>query len=153
MKKKTKEIFEDIESLIIIVLIWSILTTIFPLTDYLNKTLSSVISWIVNFGIFGYLGYRIVSEKKDEKYAAKAGAYLGAIIGLAGAVLSLLTFYFFPERIASVIQAAIDKGADRATVELFIKIGLYVNFIIVPIFSAAFGAFLTWLSALIFKKK
>ena len=155
MKKREnyKEIFERIEFLAIILIIWSLLTTLFPLENYLGKTFASVLGIVITLGAFGYLGFSIKKENKDERYAAKLGAYLGAIVGLAGAIIGIISFYLFPERIEQVIQQAISQGADANLVRKMTKISIYFSLIFSPAISAAFGSLISWVFSLGPRKK
>jgi Na+-driven multidrug efflux pump len=105
----------------------------------------------VTLFIFGFVGYN-VSKAKDVK-AAKVGAWTGVIMGLFSAVLGIISFYAFPDRIIQALAAAAKQGVSSATTMSFLQIGIYVNLILSPLIFGLIGALLAWLGFLIFKKK
>ena len=153
MKKKEgfKEIWEKIESFAIILIIWTLLATILPLQDWIGKSFVSILTWVIQLGAFILLGYQITSKDK-ELLPTKYGAYLGAILGLAYAVIGIASFYLFPQNYQEAINQAVQAGADVKTVMLFVKIGIYFNLLLMPVLTGAIGAFVTWLSSLITKE-
>lgn len=153
MKKKEgfKEIWEKIESYAIILIVWTLLTTILPLQNLIGKSLVSILTWVIQLGAFILLGYQLTSKNKDL-LPSKYGAYLGAILGLAYAIIGIASFYLFPQNYQEAINQAVKAGADINTVRLFVKIGIYFNLILMPFLTGAIGAFVTWLSSLITKE-
>ncbi len=151
-RRKNFSYYLDFMDLSIIVFtIYAIINMLFPLVNFLGNTITSLISFAVTIFIFGNVGYKISKEKDAEP--AKAGAYTGIVVGLISAILAIITFYFFPASLADSIQKAVQAGADRATVETFMKIGLFAGLLITPAIYAAIGALLVWISKLIFRKK
>jgi hypothetical protein len=121
--------------------------------DYFGEKILSLLGWMINITTFGYVGYSAIKKKNDILYAIKEGAYLGAIIGFVSAALGIISIYMYPEKTQEIIQSAIQNGADPIKAMLFIKISAFSNLIFIPLFSAAIGAILTWIPAMIFKKK
>ncbi|MBS3084657.1 hypothetical protein J4411_01975 [Candidatus Pacearchaeota archaeon] len=124
-----------------------------PLTNLIEVTLSSILSIAVTLFVFGFIGYKISRKKKTVVKSGKAGAWAGIIAGLISAVLGILSFYLFPERIAEILQAAAQQGIDTNASMTIIQIGIYLNIIILPLIYAAIGALFSWLGFFIFKKK
>jgi hypothetical protein len=150
---KFYRIWNIIELPVLIIVIYNLLELAFSITTYVNKLFPA---WILNVAItlfaFGLIGYNASREEKNPT-PGKYGAYAGLITGFVGAVIGILTYYFFPEKIAEALQIAAQSGADMATVQTFMKISLYAGLVISPAVNAAIGAFLAWISAMIFKKK
>lgn len=146
-----KKYWEFMEFPLIILIVWTLIAALTPIQDYINKTLFTLISWSVTIFIFGYIGKN--SSKEGESVSAKIGAYVGVISGFVGAVVSVILFYTSPDVLLGIIEAASQSGADIETVKTFSKIGIFFGLIISPIFSGAIGALISWIGALIFKKK
>ncbi len=57
--------------------------------------------------VFGFIGWTMVKDhKKVVKTAAWGGALTRVIVGLVGAIISILMFYPVPEVIQSAIMQA-----------------------------------------------
>lgn len=153
MKKESdfKKIWSVIEPFVLILFIWTLVTTLFPIQKYLGNVLSSILTWVIQIGCFVILGFEL-SKSKDKISAAKYGAWLGAILGLFFALIGIFSFYFFPANYQEAINVAIQAGADASLVNLFVKIGLYFNLIFTPLITGAISALITWLSYMLFRK-
>ncbi len=158
MKKKVKKdfnyIWDIIDVSVFIIVIYSLLDLVFSVTTYINKLFPS---WIFGTALtifaFGLIGYKAVKQKDKPGQIAKYGAYAGAITGFVGAIIGIITFYFFPERLVDAIQQAVQAGADPAMVQTVMKIGLFASLVFSPAINAGIGALISWISGLIFKKK
>lgn len=135
---------------VIVFVAYSVINIIFPFTRLVGQTLASILLIAVTLFVFGFVGFK-VSKVKDAN-PVKTGAYAGVIIGLVSAVLAIIAFYFFPASIAEALQKAAQAGANQATVETVMKVGLFVGLVIDPAIYAAIGALLVWVSKFIFKK-
>jgi len=136
------------ETSIIVFAVYSLLVMVFPTTS-LGTTISSIISIIVILFVFGLIGYNVYEKKSKDLKVGKIGAWAGALIGLISAIVGILTFYLFPGRIQEILQQAAKAGAS--TQITIIQIGIYLNIIILPLIYALLGAFVSWVSFLIFK--
>ncbi len=152
MKNNKSVIWSIIETPVIFFVVYSLLVLVLPVESWIGATFSSVISILVAFYVFGLVGYGVAKNNVEIK-PSKAGAYSGAVMGLASAVVGVVSYYIYPEKIAQVIQAAVKKGVDAGTIQTVIQIGIYVNLLIDPIIYALIGAFLSWLAFLIFRKR
>jgi hypothetical protein len=143
MKKERglKDYWELIDVPVVIFILYMAITLAFPLNNFLGDALAAIISIAVMLAVFGFIGFKIFRE--GDEHPGKAGAYAGAIVGLASAVLSIIAFYLFPSVFAQAIQDAIRAGADAATVRTFMQIGLFAGLIINPAIYAGIGAVLT----------
>jgi cytochrome bd-type quinol oxidase subunit 2 len=151
-KKGIKELWDDIELPVIVLVVWGIIAVFFRIDQYFpNKILYSSLSLVISLVVFGYIGYSLAKDKK-EKDATRAGAYAGVIVGLISAVITIISFYVMPELFSEQITTATKAGADPNTIKLFVQIGLYFGLIISPIISGAIGAFSSWVGSKIFKK-
>lgn len=152
-KKDFKYIWGIIETSVLIVVVYSLLDLAFSINSQIDKIFPS---WILNFAItifaFGLIGYKTVMKEKTPT-PGKYGAYAGLITGFIGAIIGIITFYFFPEKIADAIQQAVQAGADVKTIQTFMKIGIYASLVISPAINAALGALIAWVSGMIFKRK
>ena len=158
MKKKVKKdfnyIWEIIEISIYIVVGYSILDMAFSVSTYVNKVIpAGIFSILLTVFAFGLIGYKAVRQKEEPSQIARYGAYAGAIVGLASAIIGFVIFYFYPEKIAAALQQAAQAGADTAMIQSVMKIMIYVNFVLSPAINAGIGALFAWISGLIFKKK
>ena len=154
-KKKTfNEIWDIIDLPVFIIVIYALIEMLFSVSASINNVFPS---WILNFAItlfaFGLIGYRVIKLNEKPEHAAKYGAYAGIITGIIGAVIGIITFYVFPERFIDAIQQAVQAGADYATVQTFMKIGIFASLVISPAINAGIGALISWISGLIFRKK
>jgi hypothetical protein len=143
--------WEDIEFPTIILIVWGAIV-LFLRVDQLipSKLVFNILSWGISLVVFGYIGYSLAGKKR-EKEAVRAGAYAGIIVGLASAVLSIISYHFFPGFFDAQIAEAVKAGADPAIVTLFIQIGLYVSLVLSPAISGVIGAFVSWVGSKIYK--
>jgi len=154
-KKSFDYIWSIIEVPVLIVILYSFLDLAFSINTYISKVIpSGIFNAALTLFVFGWIGYNTVRIKDETpQRAARYGAYAGVILGLISAIIGIITFYFFPEKIVEAIQKAVQAGADASTVRSIMKIGIYASLIISPAINAAIGAFLAWIGGLIFKKK
>ena len=153
-KKDFSYIWDLIEFPVVILVLYSLLDLAFSITDYIGKIFpAAIFGFLLTVFAFGLVGYNTINRKESPSRAARYGAYAGIIVGLAGAVIGIITFYFFPEKIAEAIQKAIQAGADASTAKSIMKIGIYTSLLISPAIDAGIGALISWISASIFKKK
>jgi Na+/proline symporter len=153
-KKSLDEIWDIIDDSVIIILVYYLLELFLNINLYIGKVMpSQIFSTALMIFAFGLVGYRVTKQKEHSEKAAKYGAYSGLIIGLISAIVGIITFYMFPERIAEALKQASQTGVDTSTVKQFMKLGLYVNFVLSPAIYAGIGALISWVSSLIFKKK
>lgn len=153
MKKDFGYIWDIIEDSVLILVVYSVLELFFSVNYYIDKLFPS---WIFNIALtifaFGLIGYKSIKKEK-EPTPGKYGAYAGIITGFVGAIIGIITFYFFPEKIAEAVRQAVQSGADPKAVQTFMKIGTYASLVLSPAISAGIGALIAWISASIFKKK
>ena len=153
VKKDFNYVWDVIELSILIIVGYSVLDMLLSISTYIGKVIpASIFGILILIFGFGTIGY-ISAKKKDSESAGKYGAYAGLIVGLASAIIGIITFYYFPEKIAAALEQAAQKGADISAAQSFMKIGLYINFIISPAINAGIGALVAWISGLIFRKK
>ncbi len=162
MKKpsKKKRDFDDIWDLIeipVYILVgYSLLDLILSVNSYIDKLFPSwIFSTALTIFAFGLIGYKAIKQKIPSKTndIAKYGAYAGLITGFVSAIIGLITFYFFPEKIAEALQKAAEAGADVAMAQTFMKIGLYINLVLSPAINAGIGALIAWISGMVFNSK
>lgn len=150
-KKGFGHYWEFMDVSVIIFVVYSLANAVFPFSSLIGNTLSAVLSFLVMIFVFGLVGFRL--SRTGEKNYPRTGAYAGIVLGLIAAAVAIVTFYFFPGSIAETLQKAANAGANPATIETFMKIGLFIGLIIDPAIYAAIGALLVWISKFIFKKK
>lgn len=158
MKKSEKRSFsyvwDLIELSVFIIVGYQLLDLAFSISLYVDKVIpASIFGILILVFAFGTIGYNGVKRNEESNKIAKYGAYSGLITGFVGAIIGILMFYFFPEKIALAIQQAVEQGADAQAAQTFMKIGIYLNLIIGPAINAGIGALVSWISGLVFKKK
>ena len=152
---KADHLWEIIKIPIFVMGLYSILTSFLPL-DISNSKIFPLwlVSLLISLFSFGYIGYKAIKLKQETKFALKAGAYAGAIVGFIGAVLGLILIYFFPDRFAQTIyEISKSTNIDASLIKSLLVLISWINLVTGPVFNGLFGALLSWLSALIFKKK
>ena len=137
-----------IETPIIVFFVYALLALVLQFGTLLGSLISSILSIAVLLFVFGLSSYNSVKFKKGRP--AKVGAYSGVLVGLISALVAILTFYFFPQVFADAIKKAVGAGASSSTARTAIQIGLYINIIILPVFYAAVGALIAWVSSYVF---
>jgi len=136
-----KKMWEVSEIPVYVLVAWSILSVIVMAYDILSQILLGAVGYAIALGAFGYIGYSVIQSKETFGTAAKTGAFAGVIIGLVGAVISIISFYVFPEMYADIItQAAAASQMPVDTVETYVLIGTYFGLISQPVVSAIMGA-------------
>lgn len=150
-KKDFGYIWDIIDMPVLILVLYSLLELSFSITKYVSKVIPpTFFGFLLSIFAFGLIGYRTIKKKENSTKAAKYGAYAGLIIGFISAIIGIITYYFFPEKIAESIQTAVQAGADASTVNQFIRIGLFANFILSPALNAGIGALIAWVSGAVF---
>lgn len=150
-KKNIKECWEITEYPIYLMILWSALNVFFPITNLINNLTAGIIGWLVSIIFFGHIA-KTALKKHDIKFTVQTGAFAGAIVGLAGALISILAFYFAPGIFTQAISNAVAQGATEGTVTAMMQIGLYFNLILTPIIYAIVGTIITWIATFLFKK-
>lgn len=103
-------------------------------------------------GGFGYLGYLAIrSHGHQILFAAKAGAFAGAVVGLGVAIISILAFYSVPGVQAETVDLLVEIGYDSEQAVSIASITIFSNIIFSPMINAIIGTIITLLSALITK--
>lgn len=152
-KKSFSYAWDTIELPVVLLIAYSLLDLFFSVTTYIGKIIPVwIFGALLTIFAFGIIGWK-VAKNNELEFATRYGAYAGLVVGLASAVIGLITYYFYPEKIADALQAAAQSGADMSVVQTFMKIGIYASFIISPAINAGIGALISWVSSLIFKKK
>jgi len=153
-KKNFKYYWNFIDVPVIVLIVWTAITLVFPLKDYIPGLAFSVISWAITILVFAYIGYVVIREKSNTtKNAAKAGAWAGAITGLGGAILTIAAYYISPGIFNETLQQMLKGGLDTNSAQLFLKIGIFSGLVTGPLISALIGALIAWISSLIFRNK
>lgn len=134
---------------------WSLLGLIIAIINYnlYTQIFSNISGWILTIAIFGFIGYSTTKDHKGEnKHGFWAGGITGVIYGFIGAIIAIIMINLIPDISAAALARASTQGVDPATMEKFIKIGLYVGLITGPLFSGVIGAIISWIGGLIGKK-
>lgn len=152
-KKNFDYIWDIIELPVFIIVAYSLLDLFLSVGTYIDKLFPAwILSTAITIFAFGLIGYNAVKKEKNPT-PGKYGAYAGLIVGFVSAILGIITFYYFPEKIAETLQKAAQSGADVSMAHSFMKIGIYISLVISPAINAGIGAFISWVSGLMFKKK
>lgn len=157
-KKKFNDYWKAIKIPFFVLLTWSIAGAIISLIsfDTYMSIFGSGPSIILSVAAFVFLGYCAVKDNGfTQKETAKAGALCGAMIGLAGAILSIVLITLAPETLDYTISLAVEKAqgnVDIDTLTNMIKIQTYLGVIIAPLINAGIGALLAWITSLVVKR-
>lgn len=134
------ELWEVSEIPVYALVLWNVISII--LTGFLGVNAASLqaVNWLVIIGAFGYLGYLATKvHKKGIAFSAKAGAFVGVIVGLAGAIIAILAFYSVPGYQAQTVDYLIQSGLDMEQAQNMASVGLYIAIITSPIISGIIG--------------
>ena len=134
---------------------WSLLGLIIAIINYnlYTSIFSNISGWIITLAVFGFIGYTTTKDHQGaNKHGFWAGGLTGAIYGFIGAIFAIIMINLVPDFTAATLAQASASGADPATMEQFIKIGLYIGLITGPLFSGVIGAIISWIGGLIGKK-
>ena len=154
-KKRTFEDVWDVIDISVYILVgYALLDLFFSVSTYVERlfpaAILGIVLMIIAYGSIGYIGRK---EKLEQTDINKSGAYAGLIIGLASAIVGIISFYVYPEKMAETIMKAVEAGADAAMVQTVTKIMTYVNLVLSPAINAGLGALIALISGNIFKKK
>lgn len=133
---------------------WAAFTLFIPLENYVGQTVFSIVGWLVNLGVFGWVGYNAMHENKKLGFASKCGAFSGAVGGFLGALVGIVAYNVVPERFVSTVQqimAASPQMTEEAAIQA-LSIGMYVGVLTGPIVSALIGAVIAMFFAWVFSK-
>ncbi len=154
-KKNVDHLWEIIKIPVSVLSIYVILST------FIQLRISSTSAWIYPISIFGlllslacffYVGYQSIKTLKSSRFALRAGAYTGAIVGLFSAFFGIILAYSFPAYYNNAILSAVEAGYDQTKALGLFRIVSWANIVFSPVLQALIGAFFSWIGALIFKK-
>jgi len=153
-KKSFNDIWDIIDISVYILIGYALLDLFFSISTHIQKVFpAAIVGVLLTIVAFGSIGYISSKEKEDPKTTARYGAYAGLIIGFITAIIGIISFYVYPEKMAEAIMKAVEAGADAAMIQTIMKITTYANLVIGPAINAGIGALIAWLGSLIFKKK
>jgi len=157
-EEKIDPLWATIKFPIFILILYSIFTNLLPSHfSRQNSLVIGLISFLITIFAFGYIGYISIKKLKDSKFALKAGFYAGAISGFLLAVFGLGLVYFFPERfsytLSEIGSKLRDLGLSTDLAYTLLIISSWINLLLGTLFNALIGALISWISALIFRKK
>jgi len=158
MEKRDKKTFSDVWDIIdisvYVIVGYSLLDLFFSISTYVGRAFPAAILgialMIIGYGSIGYIGRK---EKIEKKEITRFGTYSGLIIGLASAIIGIISFYVYPEKMAEAVMKAVEAGADAAMVQSVMKITTFANLVFSPAINAGLGALIALISGSIFKKK
>ncbi|MEA2036233.1 MAG: hypothetical protein U9O94_01905 [Nanoarchaeota archaeon] len=114
---------------------------------------SPLASWLLLIIVFGFIGWTIMKDHNGTvKMAAWGGVLSGAIAGFAGAIIAVLMYNFVPSMVQFAVNQAVQRGADAAMVESFMKLGIYIGLITGPLMNGILGGIISLITGLIAKK-
>lgn len=129
------------------IIIWSVLSILLQAYGDVPLWLISAIGFGVVIVAFGWIGRNM--QGKGFLKAAKPGAIAGAIVGLVGAILGILSFYFFPQVYAASIEQISSKGVPADAIHTYMLIGVYFGLLTGPVLNAGVGAIISGLSSMV----
>jgi hypothetical protein len=128
---------------------WSLLSLLLSAYQLLSPTVLGIIGWVLSFAAFGYIGGTM--KGCGAKAAAKMGALAGLFVGCVNALLSVFSFYYYPQIFEQAFSEAIAQGVPAETAQNFMMIGVYAGLIITPLIMAGIGALISIVSAWLMK--
>lgn len=133
---------------------WAMITLFVPIENFIGQTMFSIMGWLMNFALFGWIGYNAGHHSKKLGFAAKAGAFGGAAGGLLGAALGVIAYNIVPHRFASTIQQimAASPQMTEESARQALSIGIYVGVVTGPIVSAVIGALIAMFFGWVFSR-
>jgi hypothetical protein len=144
-------IWYQIEMPVYILSLWSIAAVLLMGFNVLPQMQISIIGWVMILGIFGWIGMNCASS--GPGFAARAGAIAGAVSGFVSGIMGVIGYYAFPHIYAEAVHTAVEAGAPADLVQNMMMIGVYIGLVTAPILSAAVGALISVLTALVKGKK
>jgi len=113
------------------------------------QTITGITSIVIIVGAFGFIGYSVKGKEGTIGYAAKTGAFAGFIYGVFGAILSLISYYYFPQLYTETINQMTSAGTPVDMAEMVIKFMVYLGILWMPIVYGLLGAGLSALGGLL----
>ncbi|MFP4403795.1 MAG: hypothetical protein ACLFPJ_05570 [Candidatus Woesearchaeota archaeon] len=147
-----KKIWDLIEIPTYFMFIWTIFIIIFPLDKYFDAIFSQLLSLFIFISYFWYLGYLVFKNEELFEKSFIIGLFAGVILGLFSAIVTLITYYFYPSIFIEPIQIMVESGLSNEQALIFFKIGMYLSILISPVINGFFGGLITWVSFIFFKK-
>ncbi len=154
-EKEFKDYWKIIKISTYILIAWSLAALIVSKISFsLYLTIfSAPANWALTIVAFAFIGWTAIKDYKGTiKIAAWAGALAGIIVGFAGALIGILTFYLVPELVEYAITQAAAQGVPADTIRGFMSISIYVGLVTGPLITSLIGAALSSIAALIAKK-
>jgi magnesium-transporting ATPase (P-type) len=142
------------EKPVLVMIVYSLIVLAYPLTNLLSTKINSIISWGITIFVFGFISYLVLQDKKAPKdlfFSGKIGLYAGALIGFISAVLGIISYYLFPQRILDQL-AQLTAASGTQISSAMIQIGLYAGLVIGPISTAIIGGIISLVATLILRK-
>lgn len=156
VEKKIVSLFEIILIPSAILIAYTILTT--TLQKWIYLTSSQVQTSLSIFGIFfqiacfGYIGFKLTKMNiKKTSLSFVAGLVSGIIVSFIGAIIGIISVYFFPSTYSSVMNMLLEQGFSREIILLNLQVASWINLILGPIVLGIIGAVVSWISFLIFR--
>jgi len=163
--KKEKEVEKKFVSLFNIILIpsailvaYTILTSMLQKWIYLTssqfQTGLSIFGIFLQIACFGYIGFSLTKTNiKKSSLSFLAGLFSGAIVSFIGAIIGIISVYFFISSYSSAIDLLLEQGFSREMILINLQIASWINLILGPIVLGVIGAVVSWISFLIFKRR
>lgn len=89
---------------------------------------------------------------KKTSLSFVAGLVSGVIVSFIGAIIGIISVYFFPSTYSSVMNMLLEQGFSREIILLNLQVASWINLILGPIVLGIIGAVVSWISFLIFRK-
>lgn len=135
------------------VLISSIQSWIYSLSEQFQIGIS-ILGIFLQISIFAYIGFKL-TESKIQKSSLSffAGFVSGAIVSFVGAIIGILSLYFFPSNYSYAIDLILQQGVTEEVALTSLQFAAGINLVLGPIITGLIGGIISWISFLIFKKR
>lgn len=118
------------------------------------QTAISILGLLLQVSIFSYIGFKLAENKiKKASLSFFAGLVSGAVVAFVGAIIGLISLYFFPSSYEYAIELMLQQGITNEVAWTSLQIASSINLIIGPIINGLIGGIISWISFLIFKKR
>lgn len=158
VEKKVVSLFDIVLVPSAILIAYTILSSTLQKLIYLAstqiQTSISIFGILLQIACFAYIGFKL-TESKLEKSSISffAGLVSGAVVSFVGAIIGIISVYFFPSSYSYAMDLLLEQGFSKEIILANLQMASWINLIIGPVVLGIIGAVVSWISFLIFKRR